>query len=144
MQTIGKAMKTFRRESNVKAAIKKLVDEHGWFNWTGTTAGFGSSGASDRLCFRDSVFMAVEAKRNTEVTVNQRNFLVNISNLGGFAFVVDHLRLEHFEAFLDAFDRAQNAVKEGRKPAPEDGSIMLNCTAEMHKELFAKPKEKKK
>jgi hypothetical protein len=132
--------KTLLRERDIKREIRKLTDAHGWFTWVTPSNGFGKSGVSDRLCLRDSVFMAVEAKRDSPLSIPQRDYLINIHNQGGLAFVVDHVRLPHFEAFLDAFDRAQRSVIEGHKPAPEDGSIMLNATAEMHKEFFDKLK----
>lgn len=133
--------RTYRLERDVKAHIKDLLTARGWKFWMGATHGYGISGASDFCVVRKGVFLAIEAKLNTQLTPVQKKFLQMIQQEDHFAFVVDAARIPVLEAWLDAFDRAILAQLE-RKPVPtRDGAIMLNAISELTKELMLSPEE---
>lgn len=122
-----------RIEKDVKRKIKSVLDKHGWFWFTPPTGGgFGTSGVSDVLAIRAGVFMAIEAKfgDNTPSAL-QKGFLNSVNAESGFGFVVNEKNMDQFEAFMENFDKAALAQRQGKEVRPEDGSIMLNAIAAM-------------
>src|SRR5208282_6426751 len=99
-------MRTLRREKDVKAEVKKLLDKHGWFWFMPPANAYGRSGISDFLALRGGVMMALETKFDDTPTALQQGFLSSIAAEGGFAFVVDEKRLDAFAAWMDLFDQA--------------------------------------
>lgn len=125
-------------ETDTRAKIQKLLEAHGWFWWVGKADMYGRSGASDRMAFRDGIFMAIEAKRGIvkpRPTALQVAFLNSIRAHRGFGFVVNDHRLPVLQAFLEAFDRARDAQMKKQDVADSDGAMMLNCIKEMTQEL---------
>jgi len=123
---------TFKSEKDVKRHIKVLLDKHGWFHWMPPANGFGKGGISDHNAIRDGIFMAVEAKfGNGKPTENQKDFLREIKEADGLAFVVHDKNIGWFDIFLQAFDASVAAQRSGQEPKPEDGAAMVNATREL-------------
>ena len=126
-----------RGESDVKKKVKALFNKHGWFWWMPPANGYGKAGTSDFHALRSGVFLAVETKfGSNKPTALQKGFLQSIKSEKALAFVVDDGNIDHFEAWLDAFDRATNAIGNGGNVAPEDGSIMMNAIAAMTEKMI--------
>jgi hypothetical protein len=124
--------RTYIKEADVKAEVKKLLTQHGWFYWCPPMNGYGASGVSDFNCLRDGVFLALEAKFGTnKPSAMQNRYLIDVHKQGGMSFVVSDRNLDWFAAWLAAFDRAAQAVQQGGDPAPEDGALMVNAIAAM-------------
>lgn len=123
---------TYRIEADVKKQVKKLLDKHSWFWWMPPANGFGKIGVSDFNAFRGGIFLAVETKfGKNKPTAQQKAFLESILAESGFAFVVNDTNIEHFEAWLAAFDRAATNAGKNLPVEPEDGAIMLNALKEL-------------
>jgi hypothetical protein len=124
-----------RNEKAVKAEVKKLLAQHGWFCWMPPANMYGSTGASDFHALKDGVFLAIETKSNGgRLTENQRKFLVNVTDAECFGFVVDEARLGVLGEFLARFNRAALDARKN-KMLNEDGARMLDCIALMTVEL---------
>lgn len=130
------AKRTYHKEADVKAEIKKLFNKHNWFWWMPPANGFGKAGTSDFHALRDGVFMCVEAKfGSNKPTALQVGFLNSITAQGGIAFVVNEKRMELFSGWLEAFDRSALAAAQKKSIAHEDGALMLDAIREMTSEL---------
>lgn len=126
-----------RGESDVKKKVKALLNKHGWFWWMPPANGYGKAGTSDFHALRSGVFLAVETKfGSNKPTALQRAFLESIKAEQALAFIVDDGNIGHFEAWLDAFDRATAAIGRDEKVVPEDGSIMMNAIAAMTEKMI--------
>jgi hypothetical protein len=122
----------YRKEADVKKVVKKLLDQHGWFWWMPPMNGFGQTGISDFNALKNGVFMGCETKFGKNApTAMQKAFLQSITQEDAIAFCVSERNIEHFEAWLGAFDRATIAQSKGEDVAPEDGAMMLNAMAEL-------------
>ena len=95
--------RTYTKEADVKAEVKKLLKQHGWFWFMPPANGYGASGLADILALRDGKFLAVETKfgGNTP-TVNQRKFLAEVLTAGSYAVVVDEKTIGDFDRWLHA------------------------------------------
>lgn len=121
-----------KNEKDVKTRIRKALTKHKWFWWMPPANGFGKVGVSDLNALRGGVFLAIEAKfGSNKPTVHQVAFLSSITAESGFGFVVSDKTIEHFEKWLEAFDRSVDAHLNGGKLADEDGALMLDCIAAM-------------
>lgn len=126
------AIRTFKKEADVKNAVKAALKKHGWFWWMPPMNGYGQSGVSDFNALKSGVFLAIETKFGyNKPTPMQKAYLQSITAEGGFGFVVNDKNLSNFLDWLERFDRAAKAVEEGGKPADEDGAQMLNDIAAM-------------
>ncbi len=124
-----------RNEKAVKAEVKKLLNQHGWFTWMPPSNMYGSTGASDFHALKDGVFLAIETKSNGgRLTENQRKFLVSVTDAECFGFVVDEARLGVLGEFLTRFNRAALDAQKN-KMLNDDGARMLDCIALMTAEL---------
>ena len=124
--------RTFLTEKDVKAEVKKLLNKHGWFWWMPPANGYGKAGIFDFNALRKGVFLAVETKfGNNKPSPMQTGFGNSIQAEDGFAFVVNEKTLDWFQAWLEAFDRATDAVSQGGKPTDEDGATMLDAIRAM-------------
>lgn len=122
----------YAKEVDVKAAVKKLLNEHNWFWWMPPANGFGRSGIADFNALRGGVFLAVETKFGTnKPTAMQVGFLDSVRSESGMAFVVSDRNIEHFATWLEAFDRAVTAQAEERDVDPADGAAMLDAMRAM-------------
>lgn len=126
-------------EGDVKADVKKLLDDHGWFWFMPPASQYSKVGIADILCVKQpGMFMAVETKRGKtkpEPTANQIAFLQSIHATDHFAFVVNEARVPVLEAFLIGLDKAQDAVRRAEKVTAEDGATMINAIREMQQEI---------
>ena len=119
-------MREMRLERDVKAAIKKIFDKHGWFWWMPPANAFGRGGISDFHAIRGGVFMVVEAKFDDQPTALQQGFLQSIAAETGFAFVVDEKRLDAFEMWMTFFDAAIAVAAQDKVPGAEIGGPLLD------------------
>lgn len=90
-------------ENAIKAKVKKLLDAHGVFNFPIAASPYGTRGISDRLCcLPNGKFLAIECKApGKKATPLQIQFLLNVTDNRGFAFVVDgDAALKRLEMFL--------------------------------------------
>jgi hypothetical protein len=125
-----------KNEGDVKKAVKKILDKHGWYWWMPPANGFGRAGIADINAVHAGVFMAIETKfGSNKPTPMQVGFLASIRAEGGFAFVVNEKRVDTLAKFLDAFARSIDAGVKGGKVADEDGALMLDCIREMQLEF---------
>jgi hypothetical protein len=125
-------VKVYTKEADVKAAVKQLLTNHNWFWWMPPANGFGRSGIADFNALRGGVFLAVETKFGTnKPTAMQVAFLDSVRSEAGMAFVVSDRTIEHFAAWLEAFDRAVQAQAEERDVDPADGAAMLDTMRAM-------------
>lgn len=123
-------------EKDVKKAVKKILDQRGWFWWMPPANGFGKVGVSDFNALRNGVFLAIETKfGKNKPTVHQLAFLESVAASRGYGFIVNEDRLEWLTSFLDAFDRSAEAMQNNRQPTPEDGAMMLNAIKILTTEL---------
>lgn len=128
--------RTYLKESDVKAEVKKLLNKHKWFWWMTPANGYGQSGISDFCAMRDGVFLAIETKFGTNrPTPLQVGYMNSVTAAGGMAFVVNEKRAETFAKWLEAFDRAAEATAQKKAVASEDGAYMLDAIREMTSEL---------
>jgi hypothetical protein len=75
-------------EARAKKHVDKLLMEYKTYYITPTTAGYGASGAPDRVGSHRGRFFGVEVKADTNVTPLQKSNLARIERAGGRAFVV--------------------------------------------------------
>ena len=123
---------TYTNEADVKKRVKKLLDKHKWFWWMPPANGFGRTGISDFNALRGGVFLAVETKfGKNKPTPMQVGFIDSVKSEDGMAFVVNETTVEHFAAWLDAFDKAVQAQSEKREVDPLDGAAMIDAMRAM-------------
>ena len=121
--------KVYKNETAVKKTVRELLDKHKWFHWNAGAGAYTATGISDRLAFRDGIFMAIEAKFGyNKPTTLQKAFLESIAAETGFGFVVNEKLLPTFELFLDIFDRSCAMAARGEKMSDEDGATLLECS----------------
>jgi hypothetical protein len=117
-------------EKDVKAGVKKILDEHGWFWWCPPANGFGQTGVSDFNALKDGVFMAIETKFGTrKPTVQQKAFLASIAAMDGFAYIVTDRNIDSFKRLMVAYDKAVAAASKNTTPDDVTGAEMINCIA---------------
>ena len=133
-------MRKYENEGDVKREVKKILNAHDWFWWMPPANGFGKSNV-DFNALRGGVFMAVETKYDKrKCTPLQLAYLSSITKEDGFGFVVTEKNIEHFRTWMQAFDRAAQAMMAGTKVADEDGAAMLEAIRIMTEPfVFAKP-----
>lgn len=87
-------------EAKVKAKIKEILKRHGVYYTMPIGTGYGNAGVPDFLCCvpPNGRFLGIEAKANGgKTTVLQDRNLIEISEAGGHAYVID----EHGYALLE-------------------------------------------
>ena len=115
-------------EGAVKAKVKKLLDNHGWFWFMPPANGFGKSGIADILAIKAGMFMAIETKYGVNTpTPQQRGFLHSVAACDHFALVVTDQTLLDLSAFLSALDQSMGCVARGGVPPPEVGAPMADA-----------------
>lgn len=125
-------------EGDVKADVKKLLDDHGWFWFMPPASQYSKVGIADILCVKHGMFMSIETKRGKgkpEPTANQIGFLQSIKSHNHFAFVVNEARVPVLEAFLTGLNRAQAAAQRKEEVADTDGATMIDAIREMQQEI---------
>ena len=97
-------MKTFKNESDVKDAVKKIFKDHGWFYWMPPANAFGRVGIADFHAMKHGVFLAVETKFGTNApSAMQDKFLRDIAGHGGRVWVVTDRNLHAFAADISSW-----------------------------------------
>lgn len=77
-------------EGKVKAAIKKLLDEHNIYYFMPATGGYGRSGVPDFIGCARGRFFSIEAKAGkAKPTALQLREMERIKASGGLAFVIN-------------------------------------------------------
>lgn len=122
----------YKNEKDVKAQVKKLLNDHGWFWWMPPMNGYGLTGVSDFNALRGGVFLAVETKfRYNKPTMQQKSFLESITAESAFGFVVNETNIHWLKLWFEAFDRSVEAATKNQKPTDEDGALMLEAIREL-------------
>ena len=112
---------TYKREKDVKARVKKLLDTYDWFWWMPSANGFGTPGIAD-ICalHKGGVFLGVETKfGSNKPTEHQKAFLETINANNSFGFVVSDTTIDAFEQWLKNFD-ASVKLTSHQKPIPDE------------------------
>ena len=123
-------------EGDIKAEVKKVLDEFGWFWWMPPANAFGKSGASDFHAIKAGVFLAIETKLTSKLSENQRAFCNSIRAEDGFGFVVrGETGVAWLRDFLQAFEASTKATSNKTTPTHEDGATMINAIAALTVEL---------
>lgn len=81
-------------EGRVKAAVKKLLKEHGIWFYMPVQNGMGVVGIPDFICCYDGEFLAIETKapgKRNMLTANQEHRIMEIHKAGGAALVIDDI-----------------------------------------------------
>ena len=126
-------------EGDVKADVKKLLDDHGWFWFMPPASQYSKVGIADILCVKHGMFLAIETKRGVkkpEPTANQTAFLQQIKGHNHFAFVVNEARVPVLEAFLNGLNRAQASTMRKEKVEDWVGATMVDAIREMQQEIL--------
>ena len=88
-------------EKKVKAAVRKVLDKHGIYNFMPPGMGLGRSGIPDIIGCKNGKFIAIECKAGKgKTTTLQERELQLIKDSGGFTFVVREDNLEEMEGRL--------------------------------------------
>jgi len=91
-------------EAKVKAAIKKILKEHGAWYAMPMGTGYGNSGVPDFICCLQGQFVAVEAKAGKGIpTALQEKNLRDIKVSGGYAWVVNEENLDEFKEWIKEY-----------------------------------------
>ncbi len=124
--------RTYLNEADVKAQVKKLLNQHKFFWWCPPANGFGRSGISDFNALRDGVFLAIETKfGKNKPTPMQVGFLESVRAESAIAFVVNETTVGALAVWLKHFDNAVTAQAEQRDVDPADGAAMLDAMRSM-------------
>jgi hypothetical protein len=94
---MARPKKELKTENDVKAALKKMLDDLGTHHYPASAGAYCNAGVSDRIvCFRGR-FVAVEAKRPGRrgearggLSIHQETFGENVVAAGGLFFKVDN------------------------------------------------------
>lgn len=117
-----------KSEKDVKKAVKKLLDTHGWFWWMPAANGYGATGVSDILALKAGVLIAIETKFGRgQLTAMQRAFLNSINAESAFGFCVNELNLDWLEAFLVNFSDSVREVSENKRMSNEAGATLVDA-----------------
>lgn len=94
--------KTYKNEGDVKAEVKRILKEQGFFYWMPAANGYGMQGVADFCALKDGVFFAIETKfGNSKPTANQMKFLQKVATKKGVAVVVNDRNVIVLEEMLD-------------------------------------------
>jgi len=93
----------FKSEAHVKAAVKKLLTDAGWFYWMPPSNAYGRSGISDFHALKAGQFLAIETKfGSNKPTAQQAQFLENVALHDGWYLVVNEKNLDALAELLRA------------------------------------------
>jgi len=135
--------RTYKDESDVKAQIKKILDQYRWKWRMPPQNAFGGTGMSDFIGLRTGVFLAVEAKfGDNEITVNQENYLNEVLEEGGFGFVVYEATVETFAKWNELFDLATLHTSKGQPIPDKVGAELLECIRILTEPVALAPKRR--
>lgn len=95
-------IRTYSRESDVKAEVRRLLTNDGWYWWMPPANGFGKSNV-DFNALKWGRFLAVETKFGTnKPTAMQKQYLNEVSKQQGYALVVTDRTMPMFVQWLAA------------------------------------------
>lgn len=120
---------TYKREKDVKARVKKLLDAYDWFWWMPSANGFGTPGIAD-ICalHKGGVFLGVETKfGNNKPTEHQKAFLETINANNSFGFVVSDQTIDVFEKWLENFDISVKTASHRQQIPDEVGATVVDA-----------------
>jgi hypothetical protein len=112
---------TYKREKDVKARVKKLLDAYDFFWWMPSANGFGTPGIAD-ICalHKGGVLVAIETKfGSNKPTEHQKAFLETVNAHNSFGFVVSDKTIDAFEQWLENFDTSVKLASH-KKPIPDE------------------------
>jgi hypothetical protein len=90
-----------KNENDVKKAVKKLLDKHGWFHWPNSAGPYSVSGIPDRMAVRDGQFIAIECKFGGNTVTNaQASFLAEVQRQRCLWMVVDENNIDALDELL--------------------------------------------
>lgn len=89
-------------EKRVKQKVTRLLTERGAYWFYPVTGGYGASGVPDVVVCYQGMFIGVECKagKNQPSPLQEKN-LLDISNAGGYALVINETNLDLLEFILD-------------------------------------------
>ena len=94
--------KTYSNEGDVKAEVKRILKEQGFFYWMPAANGYGMQGVSDFCAIKDGVFFAIETKFGKgKLTANQLGFLNQIEKKRGRTLLVNEKNIEVLPFMLE-------------------------------------------
>lgn len=129
-------MRTYEKEEDVKAEVKKLLKKYDWFYWMPSANGFGNAGIHDFCAIKNGVFLSVETKfGKRKVTPQQKGFGQSILAESGYAFVVRESTTHILEEFLRRFQESVEAESRREKMSNENGAALLEAIRIMTEEL---------
>ena len=77
-------------EGKTKAAVKKILDQHGVYHFSPAANGYGRVGVPDIICCVCGYFLAIECKAGKgKTTALQDRELAAIVDAGGAALVIN-------------------------------------------------------
>lgn len=133
-------MAQFTSEKHVKAAVKKLLDKHGYFWWMPAGSGFGTPGNGDFNAFKDGVFLLIETKFGKNRPSHlQCAFAGHIVANSGIALCINEDMLGVLDIFLENFTEAARCERTETPIPPEVGARMLNAT-DIMTDMWKRPK----
>lgn len=118
--------RTYTKEADVKAEVKKLLTAAKWLWWMPPGNGFGKAGVADFNALRCGMFLAVETKfgRN-KPTTQQIKYLRDVRANGGVAVVVCEQRLSDFAGLLNVLDAAMRIHRRPFDPQELEGTAPM-------------------
>lgn len=94
--------KKFRKEADVKDAIKTILKRRGAWYYMPVQTGYGQHGIPDFVVCYKGYFVGIEAKfAKGKPTAWQRRQIEAIDRAGGVSLVINEHGLEALEALLD-------------------------------------------
>ena len=92
---------TIKNEAGVKAAVKKLLTDAGWFYCMPPSNAYGRSGISDFHALKAGQFLAIETKFGSNApTTIQKQFLDAVALYDGWYLVVNEKNLDVLDELL--------------------------------------------
>jgi Holliday junction resolvase len=89
-------------EKKVKDKVKKMLKDVGAYSFMPATAGFGKSGVPDIVACIQGKFIGIECKAGKgKPTALQEKNLMDITNCGGYAVLVNEHGLEYLKLLLE-------------------------------------------
>lgn len=88
-------------EAKVKAAVVKILKDHGVYYFFAATHGYGRSGIPDIVCCVQGKFFAIECKAGgNKPTALQRKEITDIQRAKGIALVVNETNVEDVRVII--------------------------------------------
>lgn len=96
-------MKKYTKEADVKAEIRKILNELAVWYFMPSMNGYGRQGIPDFICCFKGHFLAIEAKfGGNKPTLMQTKELISIQAHGGTTLILDETLLDTLKPYLQA------------------------------------------